>query len=68
MLESSSALVKANEKGGDLVSPIGGERVEKDLGYLQILPYPFSPDLRVLPCGFPVPKGEGLGSRKRGEG
>ena len=23
----------------------------------------FPPDLRVLPCGFPVPRGEGLGSR-----
>lgn len=67
MPESSSALVKASERGGDLVSPIGGEGGEGSRVPTDSL-YPLSPDLRVLPCGFPVPKGEGLGSRKNGEG
>ena len=37
--------------------------MEKDLWALTSSQYPLSPDLRVLPCGFPMPRGEGLGSR-----
>lgn len=53
------ALVEARKRGSAWESPIG-EGMEKDLGHLQVLCTPLSSDLRVLPCGFPVPKGEGL--------
>lgn len=58
--KGASALEEASKTGGDWESPIGGEETEKDLGHLQVLCTPLSSDLRVLPCGFPVPKGEGL--------
>lgn len=54
MPESSSALVKASERGGDLVSPIG-ERV-KDLGYLQILYTHFPQILGSCPVVFLCPR------------
>lgn len=60
-MPESWALVEARETGGNLKSPIG-EGMEKDLRVPTISQYPLSPDLRVLPCGFPVPRGEGLGS------
>lgn len=46
--------------GGD--SESRGERVKRTYGHPQGLGTP-SPDLRVLPCGSPVPRGEDLGSR-----
>jgi len=49
------ALVEARERGGNLKSPIG-EGMEKDLRAPTGSQYPLSPDLRVLPCGFPVPR------------
>lgn len=60
-MPESWALGEARERGGNLKSPIG-EGMEKDLRVPTISQYPLSPDLRVLPCGFPVPRGEGLGS------
>lgn len=66
MPKSSPTLIKASERGGDLVSPIGGERVEKDLGYLQILHTHFPQILGSCPAVFLCPR-EGLGSRKNGE-
>lgn len=61
-IPESWALAEASESGGNLESPMGKE-MEKDLRAPADSQYPLSPDLRVLPCGFPVPRGEGLGSR-----
>lgn len=59
-MPESWALVEARERGGNLESPVG-EGMEKDLRAHTGSQYPPSPDLRVLPCGFLVPRRRGWG-------
>lgn len=61
-MPESSALVEASERGGVLESTIGRGDGEGPSAPTDSL-YPLFPDLRVLPFGFPVPRGGGLGSR-----
>lgn len=58
MPESWGLVQASEERGDDLASPIG-EEMEVELSSQYLL----SPDLRVLPCGSPEPRGEDLGSR-----
>lgn len=57
----SWALVEASKRGSYLEFPIE-EEMEKDLRAPAGSWYLLSPDLRVLPCGSPVPRGEDLRS------